>query len=116
MATTVDREIGRRIDEVFAAQRAKALSLRTSTAQQRIEKLRRIVSVVESQRDAIYAAAASDFSKPKPEVDLTELLPIIAEARHAIRHLEGWMRPHRVTATMAMLGTSAEVRYEPRGV
>ncbi len=116
MASSVDPETGRRIDEVFAAQRARALALRRSTAQQRIDKLRRLLAAVESHREDICAAAAADFSKPRPEVDLTELLPIIAEARHAIRHLEGWMRPHRVPPTLAMLGTSAEVRYEPRGV
>ena len=116
MVSTVDLETRRRIDEVFEAQRARALTLRSSTAQQRIDKLRRLVSAVESHREEICAAAAADFSKPRPEVDLTELLPIIAEAKHAIRHLEGWMRPHRVPPTLAMLGTSAEVRYEPRGV
>ncbi|MCX6537870.1 MAG: aldehyde dehydrogenase family protein [Acidobacteria bacterium] len=116
MTNTVGPETGRRIDDVFAAQRARALALRCSTAQQRIDTLRRLIAAVESHREDICAAAAADFSKPRPEVDLTELLPILAEAKHAIRHLEGWMRPHRVPPTLAMLGTSAEVRYEPRGV
>jgi aldehyde dehydrogenase (NAD+) len=116
MASGVDPAIGQDMDEVFAAQRARALELRRSTAQQRAGKLRRLISAVEAHREDICAAAAADFSKPTPEVDLTELLPIIAEAKHAIRHLEGWMRPHRVPSTLAMLGTSAEVRYEPKGV
>jgi aldehyde dehydrogenase (NAD+) len=116
MASGVEPEIGRRIDEVFAAQRVRALELRRSTAPQRIEKLRRLVSAIESHRDEICAAAAADFGKPQPEVDLTELLPIIADAKHAIRHLEGWMRPLRVPPTLAMIGTSAQIRYEPRGV
>lgn len=116
MANGVNPAIGHDINEVFVAQRARALALRRSDAPERIEKLRRLVAVVESHREEICAAAAADFSKPRPEVDLTELLPILAEAKHAIRHLEGWMRPHRVPPTLAMLGTSAEIRYEPRGV
>jgi aldehyde dehydrogenase (NAD+) len=113
---SIDREIARPIEDVFAAQRARALELRGSTAQQRIEKLRRLISAVETHREDICAAAAADFRKPQPEVDLTELLPVIAEARHAIRHLKGWMRPHRVRPTLAMMGTSSEIRYEPKGV
>jgi len=116
MVSSVDPAIGQDIDDVFAAQRARALELRRSTARQRIDTLRRLISAVESHREDICAAAAADFGKPRPEVDLTELLPIIAEAKHAVRHLEGWMRPHRVPPTLAMLGTSAEIRYEPRGV
>lgn len=116
MANGVDPEVGRRIDAVFAAQRARALVLRRSTAQQRIATLRRFLAVVEAHRNDICAAAAADFGKPEPEVDLTELLPVIAETKHTIRHLEGWMRPHRVSSTLTMIGTSAEIRYEPRGV
>jgi aldehyde dehydrogenase (NAD+) len=116
MASSVDPAVGQDIDEVFAAQRARALELRRSTAQQRIEKLRRLISAVESHREDICAAAAADFRKPQPEVDLTELLPVIAEAKHAIRHLKGWMRPRRVPPTLAMIGTSAGIRYEPKGV
>jgi len=116
MATSVDPETVRRIDEVFAAQRTRAIALRGSTAEDRIARLRKLVSAIESHREDICEAAAADFSKPRPEVDLTEILPIVSEAKHAIRHLEGWMRPHRVSVTMAMLGTSAQIRYEPRGV
>lgn len=116
MASSVDPEIGRRIDRVFAAQRVRALAHRGSTAEERITRLRKLVSTVESHREDICAAAAADFGKPRSEVDLTELLPIVTEARHAIRHVEEWMQPRRVSPTLAMLGTSAEIRFEPRGV
>jgi aldehyde dehydrogenase (NAD+) len=116
MASALSPDVRSRIDKVFSAQQARALVLRRSTASERIATLGRFVDAIEAHRDDLCAAAAADFNKPVSEVDLTELLPIVAEAKHTIRHLKGWMRPRRVAPTMAMLGTSAEVRCEPKGV
>jgi len=33
-----------------------------------------------------------------------------------VRHLRGWMRTRRAAVTLAMLGTQARIRYEPKGV
>jgi len=57
-----------------------------------------------------------DFGKPEPEVILTEILPVLQEIRHTMRHLKGWMRERRVAPTLSTLGTSARIRPEPRGV
>jgi len=116
MADALDPTFHDRLDRVFVAQRARALVLRRSTAADRIATLRTLIGAIESHRDQIHAAGEADFRKPGPEVDVTEIFPVLSEARHAIRHLEGWMRPQRVRATLAMAGTSSEIRYEPRGV
>jgi len=113
---TLEPGMSGRIAQVFAAQQARALVLRRSGAHERVERVRRLLAAFEAHREAIYAAAFADFRKPRAEVDLTEILPVVAEAKHTIRHLAGWMRPHRVPPTMALLGTTAEIRYEPRGV
>ncbi len=109
-------EVSRRIDRVFAAQRARALDLRRSSAGGRIARLRRLLATVDAHRPEIAGALAADLRKPLAEVDLTEIIPITAEIRHAIRHLRHWMRPRRVRPTLAMLGTSSRILYEPRGV
>ena len=103
-------------ERLFEAQRGRALALRSSTAADRIEKIQRLRQAMFDRTDQIYAACHADFAKPAPEVDITEILPVVMEANHAIRHLKGWMKPERKRPTLLMFGTSAEVRYEPRGV
>ncbi len=103
------------IQSVFDSQAATALELRSSTAAQRIVKLRRLRDAVLASTDDFYAAAYADFRKPQGEVDMAELLPVCAEANDAISHLKKWMKPTRVWPTMLTIGTRSYVQYMPRG-
>ena len=49
-----------RLNRVFAAQRARAMVLRRSTAADRIAMLRKLVAAIESHRDEIHAAGDAD--------------------------------------------------------
>jgi aldehyde dehydrogenase (NAD+) len=100
---------------VFDRQAATALRLRSSTAQERIAKIRKLREAVIAHADEWYAAAYADFKKPPGEVDLAEILPVCVEANDAIRHLKGWMKPQRVWPTMLTLGTRSHVQHIPRG-
>ena len=104
-----------KMHEVFARQEATALRLRTSTAQERIEKIRRLRNAVIAHTNELYEAAYADFRKPQGEVDLAEILPVCVEANDAIRHLKKWMSPKRVWPTMLTLGTRSYIQYQPRG-
>jgi aldehyde dehydrogenase (NAD+) len=104
-----------RIQEIFERQAATALRLRSSTAQERIVKIRKLRDAVIDHTEDWYRAAYADFHKPPGEVDLGEILPICIEANHAIRHLKKWMRPTRVWPTLMTLGTRSSVQYIPRG-
>jgi aldehyde dehydrogenase (NAD+) len=114
-STALERS-GLSIEDVFLAQRQTAIRLRTSTVQMRCEKLRRLEDAVLANREAIYRALADDLHKSEAETDLFEILPVISGIRHAIRHLTSWMKPERAWPTITMLGTKAQVFYEPRGV
>jgi aldehyde dehydrogenase (NAD+) len=107
---------GSAIEPVFARQQARAIQLRTSTADERIARLRKLQASIEAHRPAIYKALAADLHRAEAEADLAEVLPMISEIKHACSHLKSWMKPTRVGGTMAMLGTFAHVRYEPKGV
>ena len=104
-----------RMEEVFERQAATALRLRSSTAQERIAKIRKLRDAVIAHTEDWYAAAYADFRKPAGEVDLAEILPICVEANDAIRHLKKWMKPSRVWPTLLTLGTRSHVQYLPRG-
>ncbi len=103
------------IQEVFALQAATALRLRSSTAQQRIAKIRKLRDAVIAHTEDWYLAAYADFKKPAGEVDLAEILPVCVEANDAIRNLKKWMKPTKVWPTLLTLGTSGQVQYMPRG-
>ena len=103
------------IDALFAGQAARVLALRKSSAAERSARLARLLDALMARREAFAAAFAKDLGKPAVEVDLTELLPVIDDIRHAQKHLKRWMRPQRVAPTLVTLGTKARIVYQPRG-
>lgn len=114
-ADAIASETARSIQRVFERQRETALRLRSSTREERASKIRRLKQAVLDARPAFYEAGMRDFKKPAAEVDLTEILPVVAEANDALRHLKRWMKPQRVAPTMMMFGTQAWVQHEPKG-
>jgi len=77
--------------------------------------LRALAASIRAHEAEIMAALAQDLRKPAVEVRLTEIVPVLAEIRHTLHHLRGWMRVRRVRPTLAMLGTRARLRPEPKG-
>jgi aldehyde dehydrogenase (NAD+) len=104
------------IAATFRRQHAFSITLRTSTADERIAKLKKLEAAVNKFKPAFYQALAADLHKPQAEADLTEIMPVISEIHHTCKHLKSWMRTKRVRPTMALLGTKASLRYEPKGV
>jgi aldehyde dehydrogenase (NAD+) len=104
------------IDRIYDAQQANRARVGETTAAERIEKLRRIERALFAHRDEIRAALWSDYRKPAAEVDLSEIYPVVGEIRHARRHLKRWMKPHRVSAPLALLGSRSRIVYQPKGV
>ncbi|RZU38423.1 aldehyde dehydrogenase (NAD+) [Fluviicoccus keumensis] len=100
---------------VFEAQQETAIRWRQSTAAERIERIKRLREAMLARRDDFYAAFASDYRKPEAEVDVTELMPVLDEMRHAIGRVKRWMKPNRVWPTSLMIMTKAWVQYQPRG-
>lgn len=103
------------IKTLFDNQLPRALALRESTAKERIAKLKRLLKVIDEEKQAIYAAGKNDFGKNEAEIDLTEIFAVVAEAKHTIRHLKKWMKPKGVMPTMASSGTSSKILNEPKG-
>ncbi len=103
------------IQRVFDAQLPKSIAWRTSTAAERIERLKKLRDAMLAHREAFYAAFLKDYHKPPSEVEGTELLPVVDELRHAIGDLKKWMKPQRVWPTMTTGGTSAWIQAQPRG-
>lgn len=104
------------IARIYDLQQSKRAAVGATTAAERIEKLRRLHDAVLARADEIRSAMWDDYRKPASEVDLSEIYPVVGEARHAIRHLGRWMRPKRVPTRLALMGSTSSIRYEPKGV
>jgi len=100
---------------LFESHAATALRLRQSTAVERRLKLTKLLAAVLQRRDALQEAAQRDLSKHPTETILTEVLPLVGELKHTIARLQRWMKPHRISPTVATLGTRSRVVYQPRG-
>ncbi|TGM31863.1 aldehyde dehydrogenase family protein [Leptospira biflexa] len=104
------------IDRIFNAQKKKALELRLTNYKTRIQKLKKLKDVVLKYQPQIQNALHADFRKSAGEVDITEILPTIAEINDAIRHIKHWMRPKNVMTPPTLLGATSRIVYEPKGV
>ncbi|HEX5371996.1 MAG TPA: aldehyde dehydrogenase family protein [Aquabacterium sp.] len=103
------------IQRAFDAQLATSLAWRSSTAAERIARLRKLRDAMLARREDFYKAFDLDYHKPPSEVEGTEFMPVLDEIRHAMGDLKSWMRPKRVWPTMTTGGTSAWVEAQPRG-
>jgi len=104
------------IERVHDAQRRNRAAVASTTAAQRIEKIRRLGEAMLARREEIRAAMWADYRKPAAEVDLSEIYPVVSETRHAARHLKSWLKPKRVSTRIALAGSSSRIVHEPKGV
>ena len=102
-------------DSLFQSQAASALKLRQSNATERRARLTRLLRAIEAHQEAILEAAHRDLARHPTETCLIEMLPLIGELKHSLAHLERWMKPHRISQTLATLGTRSRVVYQPKG-
>jgi len=86
-------------------------SLRWRTAQ--LTAMRRML---DENSAAFEDALFTDLGKNPTEAAMTELNVVLAEIRHTLKHLRGWLRPHRVPVPLALAPASASTMLEPLGV
>ena len=103
------------VARLFESHGATALRLRQSTVTERRLKLTKLLDAILQRQDAMLEAAQRDLSKHPVETNLTEILPLVGELKHAIANVQRWMQPHRIGATLASLGTTSRVIYQPKG-
>ena len=103
------------IEETFNLQQKKAKLWRSSTAEERIERLIQIKNWIKKNQDEIRNALYSDFNKPVPETDLSEIYPVTSEINYTVKNLKSWMKAKSVPTPIPMLGTKAKILFEPKG-
>ena len=104
------------IESVFTSQVNNRWNISRTSAKVRIAKLKKLENWIVKNKQSIRDAIYKDFRKPAVDVDLTEIFTALSEIKHAVKHLQKWLRPHRVKRTMALITAKAWIQYEPRGV
>lgn len=105
------------IQRIFNLQKDNQYVVAATTAKDRIAKIKKIKKAIEKDyREAIREAELKDLGKPVAEVDLTEIFPVVSEAKHAISHLPYWVEKQPVETPLSLLGSKSWIHYEPKGV
>lgn len=104
------------IEGIFAQLKANQYAVGATTSAERKAKLKKLHHTILKYRPQIKKAMYQDFKKHPSEVDLTEVYPITSEIKHSRRHLNRWLRKHRVPTPLALMGSSSYITYEPKGV
>ncbi len=100
----------------FAALRQHAPALRREGLAARRARLQKLQAWLHTHRTAIQDALYADFRKPPAETDVTEIWATQVELKHTLGHLKTWLAPRTVDTPLALLGTTAWVQAEPKGV
>lgn len=93
----------------------KAHELVTTTAEQRAEKIRRLLKAVMEARPQILEAGRKELRLQDMDIDM-QLLMVKTEAEFVARNLGKWMGRHPVKGSLMSLGKKSYVQYEPKGV
>ncbi|XXF77550.1 aldehyde dehydrogenase family protein [Myxococcaceae bacterium GXIMD 01537] len=104
------------LQETFERLRARRWDMAQTGAAERIARLEKLRDNLLARRTALAEALYADFRKPRAEVENTEVLPVLMDLAHTVKHLKSWMKPRRVGTPLLLTGSRSEVRYEPRGV
>ncbi|MCB0635321.1 MAG: aldehyde dehydrogenase family protein [Lewinella sp.] len=106
------------LQQLFERQKAHALQQAQTTADERIERLRRIEQYLNdpTHEADLIEALRKDFRKPAAETLISETGVVFQHLKFARQHLRRWMRPERVATPLVMIGTRNYIHFEPKGV
>ncbi|GMU43740.1 MAG: coniferyl aldehyde dehydrogenase [Xanthomonadales bacterium] len=84
---------------------------------QRVADLKRLRAAVKKRAEDIVAAVATDFGRrSRHETLLSDVMTVLHDIDHAVRHLKRWMKPRRVATDWQFLPGRSQIRYQPVGV
>ena len=117
-APAEDAEAMRDMQAAFKTQQRAFATDRLPSLAIRRERLKRIIAMMESSKERIYAALSADFgAHSTAAADAFEIQPVVARAKFAIAHLDEWMQPTPREVDPAYKGVMrAFLKSQPKGV
>lgn len=104
------------LELLFNRQKENRWNVSKSTAGERREKLKRLKAEILRRREDIKAALYSDFKKPYPESELTEIHTALDEINVAVKNVKKWMKTKKVPTPIVLIGSRSQIIYEAKGV
>ena len=110
------------IDEMkalLARQRAAFMAELPVSAAARKDRLKRAIDLVLSHKDRFVKSLSDDFGHRSTEQTLvTDIMSSVKPLKHALKHVDQWMRPERrkLDFPLGLLGAKAHIEYQPKGV
>jgi len=106
------------IQTIFRLQQNTAPILALTDAKERMERLLRIDNYLKDEEHLkeLYKALYKDLRKPEVEVISTEVGVIQTQIAYLKKNLSRWVRDHKASTPLPLIGTRSYMRYEPRGV
>ncbi len=100
-------------------QRAAFMAELPVSAEVRKDRLRRALNLVLTHKDRFVKSLSEDFGHRSPEQTLvTDIMASAKPLKHALKHLDAWMKPERrkLDFPLGLLGAKAAIEYQPKGV
>jgi len=107
------------IGAILERQRARSRDPSPATAAVRKDRLRRAIDLLSSHESRFGDALADDFGvRSREQSQLYDVVASLQTLRHALKHIDRWMRPERrpVDTALRLFGASARIDYQPKGV
>lgn len=105
-----------KIQEVISRQRAFFRTGTTLPATFRRKSLKALKKALEENEQAFYDAIYADFKKPAVEMYAHEMGIVFGEIDLMLKHLDEWMQPKRVNASLLNFPSTDYIYSEPYGV
>lgn len=108
-------DIESQVKVLFDKQKANAQNVSNTTAKERIVKIKQVMNWILDNESRIATALFADHKKHPAEVKISEIMPVVGEAKYIIKHLAQWMRPEDIDTPLKMIGTISKIIHEPKG-
>lgn len=103
--------------EIFDQQKAAGRASRAPDAAERKARLRRLLAVLLEQQEEAVRVVDRDFGgRSRAETLLTEIYTTASAIRHAVRHVQAWMRPQARSVPYTLQPGQAWIEPRPLGV
>ncbi len=111
----IDTTVESSVERIFKLRQSNAIKLKSSTAEERIARLKKIQDYILSHLDEAKEATFKDFKKPAVETIIGEIFGLNGEFNYTIKNLKKWAKPQRVSTPLSVIGTSNAIHYEAKG-
>ncbi|MEH0155532.1 aldehyde dehydrogenase [Limibacter armeniacum] len=104
------------IQEIFKRQRMFFNTGATRSVQYRKTQLKKLKKALTDHEAEILAALHKDLGKPAIEAYSSELYTTLHEIDHALKNLNKWSKPKRVSTPLVHFPSKGRIYHEPYGV